>query len=62
MSLVNLHFVKNGTLPKEQAHVYMRLFEMRQSGDYDDYFEHTEDDVLPYMEKTKALIACLKEQ
>lgn len=62
INLMNLYFVKNGTLPKEQAHTYMRLFEMRQSGDYDDYFEHTEEDVLPYMEKTKTLIKYLKAQ
>jgi len=40
----------------------MRLFEMRQSGDYDDYFEHTKADVLPYVEKTKDLIKHLKAQ
>jgi len=62
ISLLNLHFVKQGTLERNQAHIYMRLFEMRQSGDYDDCFDYTEEDVLPYIEKTKTLITHLMEQ
>ena len=62
ISLVNLHFVKEGTLTRDDAHTYMRLFEMRQSGDYDDYFDHTEQDVAPYIALTKDLIKKLKLQ
>ena len=34
---------------------------MRQSGDYDDMFDWTEEDVAPLFEKTEALIQKMKE-
>ena len=31
--------------------VCCRLFELRQSGDYDDLYDATEDEVVPYIDK-----------
>jgi len=54
--LFGLHFVKAGIMSKEQGKLYHDLFTMRLTGDYDDTYGLTEDDVLPYMEPAKQLI------
>lgn len=54
--VVGLEFVRNGVLTKDDGRLLSRLFDMRQSGDYDDFFEWTEEDVRPYFEKTEQLI------
>ncbi len=54
--LFGLHFVKAGIISKEQGKLYHDLFSMRLTGDYDDTYGLTENDVLPYMEPAKQLI------
>lgn len=49
-------FVHKGLLSREDAKLASRLQNMRQSGDYDDMFDWTEEDVLPLFEKTENLI------
>jgi uncharacterized protein (UPF0332 family) len=56
ISLLNQQFVSTNILDKSYAHIYSRLFEMRQTGDYDDCFDFTKEDVEPYFEKASALI------
>ena len=41
-----LHFVKSGLIDKEQGKFFKQLFNLRQSGDYDDWFEISEQDVM----------------
>ena len=48
--------VKAGIVSKEHGKLYHDLFAMRLTGDYDDTYGLTEDDVLPYMEPAKQLI------
>lgn len=36
-AMLGLHFVAKGVLPKEYGKTYSRLFEIRHSGDYDDF-------------------------
>lgn len=47
ITLIGLHFIKKGLISEESGKLYARLFEVRQTGDYDDLFYLTEDDVLP---------------
>lgn len=54
--LFGLHFVKTGVVPTEFGRIYHKLFSMRLTGDYDDTYGITEDDVLPYMEPAHTLI------
>ncbi len=49
-------FVLNGKLDKDDARLISRLQNMRNSGDYDDLFDWTEDDVTPLIEPTEQLI------
>lgn len=51
-----LHFVKTGVFPAEQGRLYSRLFNLRLTGDYSDYYNLTADDVLPLVEPTEKLI------
>ena len=51
-----LNFVQKGVFPKEMGRFYNNLFTMRLTGDYDDRFNLTEDDVLPKIELTETFI------
>lgn len=43
-TMLNLHFVSKGLLPREHGKTFAILFEMRQSGDYDDFVYYDETD------------------
>ena len=45
--LFGLNFVIKGIVSKEQSKFYSKLFELRQTGDYDDLYNLTEEDVKP---------------
>ena len=55
-SLISLNFVKTGKLTKDDGNLLGKLFSMRQTGDYSDYFEWTQEDVEPLMDKTVNLV------
>ena len=50
--LIGTQFVVKGLLDKSYGRLLSRLFELRQSGDYDDLYDATEDEVIPYIDKT----------
>lgn len=54
--LFGQHFVKTGIVPADYGRLYHKLFSMRLTGDYDDTYGITEEDVLPYMEPARLLI------
>ncbi|MBQ6155235.1 MAG: HEPN domain-containing protein [Bacteroidales bacterium] len=54
--LFGLHFVKTGIVSSDMGRLYHSLFTMRQTGEYDDTYGLTEQDVLPYVEPTGQLI------
>lgn len=54
--LFGLHFVTKDIVSKEQSRFYSKLFEMRQTGDYDDLYILTEEDVKPLIEPAKSFI------
>ena len=55
--IFGLRFIKTGILPPETRRLYHKLFTMRQTGDYDDTYGLTQEDVLPYIDSTGDLIA-----
>lgn len=57
---INEHFVKSGLLTREEGRTISILQNMRNSGDYDDRFEWTEEDVTPFFEKARRLLDKLK--
>jgi len=59
--LLGQHFIKEGIVSKESGKLYSRLFEIRQTGDYDDLFNLTEEDVKPLITKAKNYIDEISE-
>ena len=55
--MINLHFIRNGILTKEDGVLLGRLFRMRQTGDYDDLSDWTEEEILPMFSDVKDLIS-----
>ncbi len=54
--MINFQFVKDGLLTKEDSQLLGRLFQMRQTGDYDDLFDWTEQDISPLIPMVSDLI------
>jgi len=44
ISLFNQHFVKTGIVPKDSARVLLDAQEIRESSDYEDYYQATPED------------------
>lgn len=58
---IGLHFVSKGLLTSEEGGLISRLQNMRSSGDYDDLFNWTEENVAPMFEPTEALLEKMKQ-
>ena len=56
-SLLGEHFVLSGLISKDQNKFYRRVLELRQTGDYDDFIEVTEDEVLSLIQPAEKFIA-----
>jgi uncharacterized protein (UPF0332 family) len=55
-SMLGYHYVKENKIRKEQSDVYRKLFNLRQTDDYDDWAIITEDDVKPLVVPAKDFI------
>ncbi len=55
-ALFNKKYIATNVLNKEEGHLYRQLFTMRHTGDYDDLFDWTEDDVAPLIPKVESLL------
>ena len=54
--LLGLHFIKKGLVSKDAGKFYSKLYELRQTGDYDDLFSLTEEDVKPMISIAQSYI------
>jgi uncharacterized protein (UPF0332 family) len=54
-------FVQTGMINKDLARHYSELFEKRQKGDYNDFFDFDEDTVLRLYEPSRLLIEKIEE-
>lgn len=59
--IIGSEFVKKDLLSKDDGRLISRLFNMRQSGDYDDLFDWTEEEVLPFFDKTKLFLGKMED-
>jgi len=59
--MFNLHFLRNGTISEKHSRFYTDIFEMRHSGDYDDYIVFEESQVKVLLEPARELIARIEE-
>ncbi len=58
--MFGLHFIKTGKIEKGLGKFYSDIFDMRQSGAYEDYIEFTKDDVLDLLPPANNLISCIE--
>ena len=54
--MFGLHFIKNGILEKDIGKFYSRIFDMRQTGDYEDFIDFSEEQVMDLLEPAEKLI------
>ena len=54
--MFSMHFVKTGIVSKEMGSLYTKLFSLRLTGDYDDDYSVTKEDVTTKVKGTKVLI------
>ncbi len=55
------HFVKTGKISSQMNNHYNKLFDKRQTADYADLVDWTEDDILPLINPTKEFIETIKK-
>jgi uncharacterized protein (UPF0332 family) len=55
--MFGLHFIKTGIIDKEAGKFYTDIFDLRQTGDYDDYIDFKKEDVLELIEPANELIS-----
>ena len=59
--MFGLHFVKTGIINERFHKFYTDLFSMRQSGDYEDFCDYEEEDVLELVAPAKELITAIEK-
>jgi len=54
--MFGLHFIKTGIIEKELGKFYSDVFDMRQTGDYEDFIDFGKEDVMDLIEPANNLI------
>lgn len=54
-------FILSGKLEGSYGRLISRLYELRQSGDYDDKYDATEEEIIPYFEQVESLLKALEK-
>lgn len=57
-----LHFIKPGIIEMNLGKLYSDLFDWRQRGDYGDFFDFSQEDVLPLMAPTRTLMIVICDE
>jgi len=55
--MFGLHFIKNEVISKELGKFYSDIFDMRHTGDYDDFVDYSKEDVMSALDPAKDLIS-----
>jgi uncharacterized protein (UPF0332 family) len=58
--LFGKHFVLTNIISKEHNKLYEKLFDLRQSGDYNDWIAIEEDDIKPLLEPAEQFIQTIE--
>lgn len=56
IQIIGQQFISVGLIGKTYGRLFSRLYELRQSGDYDDMFDVTEEQVMPYFGQVEKFI------
>ncbi|MBQ7711876.1 MAG: HEPN domain-containing protein [Bacteroidales bacterium] len=60
--MLNLHCIKTGMFPKSYSRYYSLLFEARQTGDYEDMFDHDEESIGTLQGLAQEIISAVGEK
>jgi uncharacterized protein (UPF0332 family) len=55
--MLGLHFIKTGLISDDSGRFYSILFDKRLTGDYDDFMDHTKEDVLELVSPAQKFIS-----
>lgn len=58
---IGMDFITSGKLDKTYGRLISRLYELRQSGDYDEQYNATEGEIIPYFEQVEALLKAMNQ-
>jgi uncharacterized protein (UPF0332 family) len=58
--MFGLYFIKTGIIEKELGKFYFDIFDMRQTGDYEDFIDFSESDVLDLVPTAYRLILAIE--
>ena len=61
IGLFGQHFIKTGIISAEFGKFYSQLFELRQTGDYDDWKVVTENDIMPLVPTAEVFLDTLEK-
>ena len=62
IQMFGLHFIRTGVFPAHYGKFYSQLFKERQTGDYEDLFNHDRESVADLYPKAKEPVAAIKEK
>ncbi|MBW6536859.1 MAG: hypothetical protein K0B11_17760 [Mariniphaga sp.] len=54
------HYIKPGKIDIKYSQLYSDLFDWRQKGDYNDFFDLSEEEVIPLIEPVEELMRLIK--
>ncbi len=54
--MFGLHFIKTGLLDKSHGNLFSEIFDMRLTGDYDDFVECSKEEVIDLLNSAKEMI------
>lgn len=59
--MFGMHFIKTGIIDASIGKFFSDIFDLRQTGDYDDYITFQEEDVLDLLEPANELITKVED-
>lgn len=59
--MFGLHYIKTGMIDKDLGKFYSDIFDKRQTGDYEDFIDFTNQDVSDLIPQTKDLISKISQ-
>lgn len=58
---IGMRFVKTGKLTKDEGRLHTRLLQARVTGDYNDFFDFTEEEAMEFLQPTRDFLKRLEE-
>lgn len=61
LRLLSLHFIKEGILKSQIAHIFSRLMKYREEADYNPLYVFTDDDFIAFRNEAKELAYTIRD-